>query len=90
MNTRRHTRHWYWLVLVVAVPALLMIAVPLGVLKVEIHNPDWLFQFVLANIFFVSLAEDEEIEFIHLLPRTMNLHKNQYGYAITLIYFHIT
>ncbi|MEB2307294.1 CPBP family intramembrane glutamic endopeptidase [Citrobacter braakii] len=58
MNTRRHTRHWYWLVLVVAVPALLMIAVPLGVLKVEIHNPDWLFQFVLANIFFVSLAEE--------------------------------
>lgn len=58
MNTRPNTRHWYWLVLVVAVPILLMIAVLLGGLKVEIHHPDWLFQFVLANIFFVSLAEE--------------------------------
>ncbi|WP_370605029.1 lysostaphin resistance A-like protein [Citrobacter braakii] len=57
-NSRPYTSHWYWLVLVVAVPVLLIIAVPLGGLKVEIHHPDWLFQFVLANIFFVSLAEE--------------------------------
>ncbi len=57
-NTRLHTSHWYWLVLVVAVPVLLIIAVLLGGLKVEIHHPYWLFQFVLANIFFVSLAEE--------------------------------
>lgn len=49
---------WQWLALVVAVPVLLMVAVALGGLKVELHHPAWLFQFLLANIFFVSLAEE--------------------------------
>ncbi|SNY58793.1 CPBP family intramembrane glutamic endopeptidase [Enterobacter sp. CC120223-11] len=56
--TRPNTRPWHWLALVVAVPVLLMVAVALGGLKVEWHHPQWLFQFILANIFFVSLAEE--------------------------------
>ena len=57
-DTRPHTKPWYWLMLVVAVPVLLMVAVAVGGLKIELHHPEWLFQFVLANIFFVSLAEE--------------------------------
>lgn len=57
-HARPNTKPWHWLVLVVAVPALLMVAVALGGLKLEPHHPQWLFQFVLANIFFVSLAEE--------------------------------
>lgn len=57
-DTRPHTRNGYWLLLIVAVPILLIIAVMLGGLKIEFHHPEWLFQFVLANIFFVSLAEE--------------------------------
>ncbi|EAA2950152.1 CPBP family intramembrane metalloprotease [Salmonella enterica] len=57
-DARQHTSHWYWLILVAAVPALLIIALLLGKLKFEFHHPEWLFQFVLANIFFVSLAEE--------------------------------
>lgn len=51
-------RLWYWLALAIAVPGLLLIAVASGGLKIEIHHPTWLFQFILANIFFVSLAEE--------------------------------
>jgi uncharacterized protein len=49
---------WQWLLLVAAVPVLLLVAVFLGGLKPEVHAPDWLFQFIFANIFFVSLAEE--------------------------------
>ncbi|MBP2200360.1 CPBP family intramembrane glutamic endopeptidase [Pantoea cypripedii] len=49
---------WQWLLLVAAVPALLLVAVLLGGLKPESHAPAWLLQFVFANIFFVSLAEE--------------------------------
>lgn len=55
---RLNARLWYWLVLVVTVPALLTTAVTLGGLKIEFHHPEWLLQFVLANVFFVSLAEE--------------------------------
>ncbi|ELY4673381.1 CPBP family intramembrane metalloprotease [Cronobacter muytjensii] len=47
-----------WCGLVIAVPVLLMIAVMLGGLKVELHTPAWFAQFAIANIFFVSLAEE--------------------------------
>lgn len=47
-----------WGLLVLSVPALLMIAVALGGLKVEPHAPQWFAQFALANVFFVSLAEE--------------------------------
>ncbi|EAB2297562.1 CPBP family intramembrane metalloprotease [Salmonella enterica] len=57
-DTRPHTKPWYWLMLVVAVLVLLMVAVAVGGLKIERHHPEWLFQFVLAHIFFVSLAEE--------------------------------
>ncbi|ECP1951354.1 lysostaphin resistance A-like protein [Salmonella enterica] len=53
-----HTQLWYWLALAIAVPGLLLIAVASGGLKIEIHHPAWLLQFILANIFFVSLAEE--------------------------------
>jgi membrane protease YdiL (CAAX protease family) len=56
--THAQAKPWQWLALVVAVPALLIVAVAIGGLKVELHHPEWLFQFVLANIFFVSLAEE--------------------------------
>ncbi|MBW7983449.1 CPBP family intramembrane glutamic endopeptidase [Enterobacillus tribolii] len=49
---------WLWGLLVLAVPALLLIAVVAGGLKFEPHQPSWLLQFMLANIFFVSLAEE--------------------------------
>lgn len=53
-----HAKPGYWLILVIAVPVLLLLAVELGGLKFELHHPEWLFQFMLANIFFVSLAEE--------------------------------
>lgn len=53
-----NTKPSYWLMLVVAVPCLLMMAVAFGLLKIELHHPKWLFQFMLANIFFMSLAEE--------------------------------
>lgn len=49
---------WHWLALVMAVPVLLMAAVSFGGLKVEFHLPEWLFPYLLSNIFFVSLAEE--------------------------------
>lgn len=57
-DTRPHTKPLYWLMLAVTLPVLLMVAVVLGGLKIELHHPEWLFQFVLSNIFFVSLAEE--------------------------------
>ena len=47
-----------WVILVLAVPALLLLAVALGGLRIEPHAPEWFAQFALANIFFVSLAEE--------------------------------
>ncbi|MBV4412571.1 CPBP family intramembrane metalloprotease [Enterobacteriaceae bacterium YMB-R22] len=47
-----------WFVLAASVPALLCIAVALGGLKFELHLPGWWPQFALANLFFVSLAEE--------------------------------
>lgn len=47
-----------WLALLAAIPLLLFIAVELGGLAVELHWPEWLGSFMLANLFFVSLAEE--------------------------------
>ncbi|ECB9387552.1 CPBP family intramembrane metalloprotease, partial [Salmonella enterica] len=52
------TSLWKWGLLCLSVPLLLLVAVFLGGLKPEFHLPSWLFQFILANIFFVSLAEE--------------------------------
>ncbi|PQQ37691.1 CPBP family intramembrane metalloprotease domain-containing protein [Photorhabdus luminescens] len=51
-------RPYAWIILTVAIPALLGIATALGGLAVELHTPQWLPMFMLANIFFVSLAEE--------------------------------
>lgn len=47
-----------WGILVLAIPVLLLLAVALGGLRIEPHAPEWFAQFALANIFFVSLAEE--------------------------------
>ncbi|MFI8415442.1 CPBP family intramembrane glutamic endopeptidase [Serratia sp. NPDC078593] len=47
-----------WLILVVCVPLVLLLAVALGGLKFELHFPAWILAFVMANVFFVSLAEE--------------------------------
>ncbi|MGE4799387.1 lysostaphin resistance A-like protein [Yersinia hibernica] len=47
-----------WIGLVVSIPALLLLAVALGGLKVEMHTPAWIGSFVIANVFFVCLAEE--------------------------------
>jgi len=49
---------WAWALLALSVPMLLLIATAAGGLKIELHWPTWLPQFILANIFFVSLAEE--------------------------------
>lgn len=48
----------YWLLLILSLPVLLLLATALNGLRVELHQPAWLWQFVLANLFFVSLAEE--------------------------------
>ncbi|MDC9615293.1 CPBP family intramembrane metalloprotease [Xenorhabdus khoisanae] len=47
-----------WALLIAAIPALLWLATVLGGLSVELHLPSWFPAFVLANLFFVSLAEE--------------------------------
>ncbi|HFW0061985.1 TPA: lysostaphin resistance A-like protein, partial [Salmonella enterica subsp. diarizonae serovar 61:l,v:z35] len=49
---------WKWGLLCLSIPFLLFVAVLVGGLRPEIHFPSWLPQFALANIFFVSLAEE--------------------------------
>ncbi|MFX5756487.1 hypothetical protein ABTE27_21310, partial [Acinetobacter baumannii] len=50
-EARAPGRPWYWLLLVAAVPALLLLAVGVGLLRPELHAPAWLWQFILANLF---------------------------------------
>ncbi|AOM40801.1 CPBP family intramembrane glutamic endopeptidase [Xenorhabdus hominickii] len=47
-----------WALLIATIPALLGLATELGGLSVELHLPNWFPAFVVANIFFVSLAEE--------------------------------
>ncbi|HHZ8353278.1 TPA: CPBP family intramembrane glutamic endopeptidase [Morganella morganii] len=47
-----------WLLLVLAVPALLLLATALGGLGFEPHLPEWLPVFIMTNLLFVSLAEE--------------------------------
>lgn len=47
-----------WIGLMCTVPALLLLAVAIGGLKIEFHFPQWIGQFFIANVFFVCLAEE--------------------------------
>lgn len=47
-----------WLLLLAAIPLLLYVAVCTGGLAPERHWPAWLGRFMLANLFFVALAEE--------------------------------
>lgn len=47
-----------WPLLFAAIPALLLLATLAGGLRIEPHFPTWLGAFALANLFFVSLAEE--------------------------------
>lgn len=47
-----------WIALVISVPVLLLVAVALGGLKIELHAPAWILPFVMANLFFVCMAEE--------------------------------
>lgn len=55
---KRVVPRWRWLVLGLSVPGVLLLAVFAGGLKVELHFPHWLPQFLFANVLFVSLAEE--------------------------------
>ncbi len=48
----------WWLILLMSMPLLLLLATFAGGLKVELHLPAWLGSFMLANLFFVCLAEE--------------------------------
>lgn len=47
-----------WVILVLCVPAVLLLAVLLGGLKIELHMPQWILAFLMANLFFVAMAEE--------------------------------
>ncbi|AKM47228.1 Membrane protease YdiL, CAAX protease family [Edwardsiella anguillarum] len=49
---------WRWGVLLLSVPALLLLAVALGGLRIEPHWPAWTPLFAIINLLFVSLAEE--------------------------------
>ncbi|CUW06494.1 CAAX amino terminal protease self- immunity [Serratia grimesii] len=47
-----------WVMLLISIPALLVLAVALGGLKFELHIPWFILPFVMANLFFVCMAEE--------------------------------
>lgn len=47
-----------WYILILCIPALLLLAVMFGGLKVEFHVPAWTGSFVVANLFFVCITEE--------------------------------
>lgn len=47
-----------WLLLILSIPVLLLLAVGLGGLKIELHAPEWILAFLMANLFFVAMAEE--------------------------------
>lgn len=76
----------WWLVLVLAMPLLLLIATLVGGLRVEPHHPEWLGAFMLANLFFVSLAE-EALFRGWLQQRLSQRLGNVWGLAIAAVLF---
>lgn len=57
-KTDKTVRSGYWVALIVSVPTLLLLGVALGGLKIEPHLPWWILPFLMANLFFVCLAEE--------------------------------
>lgn len=76
----------WWLVLLLAMPILLLIATLAGGLRVELHQPEWLGAFMLANLFFVSLAE-EALFRGYIQQRLSQLAGNTWGLVIAAIVF---
>lgn len=76
----------WWLVLLMSMPVLLLVATLAGGLKVELHHPVWLGQFMLANLFFVSLAE-EALFRGYLQQRLSQLLGNGWGLVIAALLF---
>lgn len=76
----------WWLVLLLAMPLLLLIATLSGGLRVELHRPEWLGAFMLANLFFVSLAE-EALFRGWLQQRLSQRLGNLWGLAIASVLF---
>ncbi|CDL83131.1 CPBP family intramembrane glutamic endopeptidase [Xenorhabdus szentirmaii] len=75
-----------WSLLIVSIPALLSLATALGGLSVELHLPDWLSAFIVANLFFVSLAE--EALFRGYIQQKLSQKMNPYlALAITALLF---
>jgi len=80
------TNKLWWLVLILAMPILLLIATLVGGLRVELHQPAWLGSFMLANLFFVSLAE-EALFRGYIQQRLSQLMGNFWGLLIAAILF---
>lgn len=81
-----HAPRWGWLLLGLAVPGLLLVAMGAGGLRLEPHWPAWLGQFVLANVFFVCLAE-EALFRGYLQQRLMKRIPASYALIITALIF---
>lgn len=79
-------RRWWWLALVLAMPGLLLIATLAGGLRIEPHHPAWLGEFMLANLFFVSLAE-EALFRGYIQQRLSQFIGNGWALALTALLF---
>ncbi|EXU77239.1 CPBP family intramembrane glutamic endopeptidase [Erwinia papayae] len=76
----------WWLVLLLAMPMLLLVATLSGGLRVELHAPEWLGSFMLANLFFVSLAE-EALFRGYIQQRLSQLMGNIWGLLLAALLF---
>lgn len=76
----------HWLLLALSVPLLLLVALAAGGLRIEPHYPAWFWQFALANLFFVSLAE-EALFRGYLQQRLMTFLKPWAALLVTAVIF---
>ncbi|MFC0140746.1 lysostaphin resistance A-like protein [Erwinia mallotivora] len=76
----------WWLVLLLAMPMLLLVATLSGGLRVELHAPEWLGSFMLANLFIVSLAE-EALFRGYIQQRLSQLMGNIWGLLLAALLF---
>ncbi|QYM93353.1 CPBP family intramembrane glutamic endopeptidase [Dickeya zeae] len=77
---------WGWCLLALGVPVLLVGATVAGGLGLETHNPSWLWSFMLANLFFVSLAE-EALFRGYLQQRLTGLMSSKLALAVSSLLF---